>query len=107
MEGFDDEEEIEFHQMEIESNIARLEMINRLAEIAKDNVAMASYAIMHLEDSMESEEAGIQILKEMIASDQVSHPVRNLLKMKLAELYSWSDQESAAIDTFKSMLMSK
>ncbi len=105
--GHDEMVEFEFHQMEIESNIGRLEMINRLAEIAKDDVSMASYAIMHLEESTQSEEAGIQMLKELIASDDVSHPVKNLLKMKLAELYSWSDQEDAAIDMFKSMMMSK
>ncbi len=100
-------EDVELHQMEIEANIAHLEMVNRLAEIASNEVAMASYAIMHLEETVDSEEAGIALLKEMIASDQVSPPVKNLLKMKLAELYSWSDQEEAAIDTFKSMLMSR
>jgi len=106
METFEEDElgELELHQMEIETNIARLEMITRLAEIAKDDVAMASYAIMHMEESMESEEAGILMLKKLIASDEVSHPVKNLLKMKLAELYSWSNQEDAAIDMFKSMM---
>lgn len=47
-----------------------------------------------------SEEEWLQILQELIASDQVSDPVRNRLKMKLPEIYSWSDRESAAIDTF-------
>ena len=108
----DEEEEFEFEEMElermeIESNIGRLETINRLAEIAKDDTAMASYAIMHLEEYVEDEDEAIDMLEELIESDKVAKPVKNLLKMKLAEVYSWQDRNESALKIFKSMLMSK
>lgn len=110
--GFDDEEEfegddMEMERMEIESNIGRLETINRLAEIAEDDTKMASYAIMHLEEFVDGEEMATEVLKEMIESDSVSRPVKNLLKMKLAEMYSWQDRHDDALEIFKSMIQSR
>lgn len=99
-------EEQEFERMVLESNIAHLEVINRMAEIAQDDLATASYAIMQMEELFEDEQEAIGFLKEMLDSDRVSRPVKNLLKMKLAEIYSWSDQRDAALSVFKSMLMS-
>lgn len=101
------DEEFEMDRMEIESNIGRLETISRLAEIAQDDTKMASYAIMHLSEFMEDEEEAIQLLKDLIDSEKVSRTAKNLLKMKLAEVYSMDDRREEALEVFKSMLMSR
>lgn len=118
-EDFEDEEkdrerkerEMHFAQMEIEHKLGRLELTNRLGEIAKNDIATASYAIMQLEETMEEnfedEEQAFEFLKEMIGSDSVSKPVKNLLRMKLAEAYRWFDQPKKAMEVYKTLLQNK
>ena len=102
---FEDEmHHLEMEQIELESNLGQIEVIKRVAEIAKDDVATAGYALMMLEELMEDEEEGIGMLKEMIASSEVSKPVKNLLRMKLVEVYSSSDQSDEAIKVLKSLI---
>ena len=102
---FEDEmHHLEMEQIELESNLGQIEVIKRVAEIAKDDVATAGYALMMLEELMEDEEEGIGMLKEMIASSDVSKPVKNLLRMKLVEVYSSSDQSDEAIKVLKSLI---
>ena len=102
---FEDEmHHLEMEQIELESNLGQIEVIKRVAEIAKDDVATAGYALMMLEELMEDEEEGIGMLKEMIASSEVSKPVKNLLRMKLVEVYSSSDQSAEAIGVLKSLI---
>ena len=108
-EWYDGESEydhLEFRRMEVEANVGRVELMKRLAEIAKDDVTMASYAIMNMEELIGSEdEKAIATIKELIASSNVAKPVKNLLKMKLAEMYSYSDQEDKAMEVLKSMII--
>ena len=102
---FEDEmHHLEMEQIELESNLGQIEVIKRVAEIAKDDVATAGYALMMLEELMEDEAEGIGMLKEMIASSDVSKPVKNLLRMKLVEVYSSSDQSDEAIKVLKSLI---
>ena len=96
--------EVEFERMHVEANIGRIEMVNRLAEIAKDKTAMASYAIMQMEEVVEEEQL-VQTLQELIESDQVAPAIKNLLRMKLAEAYNWQDQPDEALKQFKLMIM--
>ena len=104
-EEFGEFEELEFQRMELELGLVHIEKIKRLAEIAESDVGTASYAIIQLEESLEDEEDAEQLLKEMIASPKCSKPVKNLLKMKLAELYSWSDRPELAREVYKSMIL--
>lgn len=106
-----EEREMHFAQMEVEQNLGRLELANLLGEIAKDDVATASYAIMQIEETMEEnfedEEQAFEFLQEMIGSDSVSKPVKNLLRMKLAEAYRWFDQPEKAMEVYKTLLQNK
>ena len=99
--------EVEMARNELEHNIGRLEVVTRLAEIAKDDTAMASYALMHFEEFAGEDERAIEVLEELIESDSVSQPVKNLLKMKLAEVYMWHDREEDSLNVFKSLILKK
>ena len=79
----DDEDDHEHHEEimhEFEGNMARLEIITRLAEVAGNKTATASYALMQLEQFVEDEGEAIDVLNELIESGEVSPAVKNLLK---------------------------
>ncbi len=92
---------------QIELSLGRLEVVNRLSEIAADEVQTAAYAIMHLQEFVEDEEEVIEMLEEVIASDGVDLRVRDLAKMKLVEVYAYADQFEMSKKTLKSMILNK
>lgn len=106
-----EEREMHIAQMEIENKLGRLELANRLGEVAKDDIATASYAIMQMEEIMEEifddEEQAVEFLQKMIRSDSVSKPVKNLLRMKLADAYKWLDQPEKSLEVYESLLQNK
>ena len=96
-------EEERYHELrEFETNMARLEIIGRLAEVAENPTMTASYALMQLERFAEDDEEAADVLSELIESDRVSPPVRNLLKMKLVEVLA--DERDEAIEVLMSMV---
>ena len=99
------EEEGHHELREFEVNMARLEIIGRLAEVAENPTMTASYALMQLEQFIEDEDEAIDFLTELIESDRVSPPVRNLLKMKLVEVLGWADEREEAIEVLISMVV--
>lgn len=101
----DELEEMEMERLHVEMNIARLELIERLGSIADNQIAAASYAIMQLEEVNDDEQRTIELLEEMIEETR-SPGVQNLLRMKLAEVYTWSDQQEKSIETLKKIILS-
>lgn len=99
------EEEGHHELREFEVNMARLEIIGRLAEVAENPTMTAGYALMQLEQFVEDEEEAVDVLIELIESDRVSPPVRNLLKMKLVEVLGWADEREEAIEVLMSMVV--
>ena len=93
---------LELERANIEYNIGRLEVISRLTEIAGDESAVAAYAIMHIGDLMESAEA-MEVLESVCESGR-NPTIRNLAKMKLAEIYAQEDRRDDLNRLFRSML---
>ncbi len=108
----DDEEwemeiaEAEMERASVESNIGRLELITRLTEIAGDDAKMAGYAIMHVGEYLEPAEA-VKLLEQVIKSQESSKSVRNLAKLKLAEVYAEEGRDSDVKKLLKSILKVK
>ena len=102
----DDEHGEHEHIMhEFEGNMARLEIISRLAEVAENKTKTASYALMQLEQFVEDEGQAIDVLNELIDSGKVSPAVKNLLKMKLVEILEWDDRREEAVEVLMSMIV--
>ena len=97
--------EHEHIMLEFEENMARLEIINRLAEVAENKTKTAGYALMQLEQFVDDEGEAIDILNELIDSDKVSPAVKNLLKMKLVEILEWDDRHEEAVEVLMSMIV--
>ena len=98
--------ELKMERAGVETNIGRLEVIARLADIAKDELATASYAIMHIGEFMEPDEA-IEMLEALNQASDVSRDIKNLVRMKLAEVYAWQGHTSDAKAILESMIRSK
>lgn len=94
--------EMEMERVHIETNIGRLDMVSRLTEIASNDESMAGYAIMHVGEFLNVEES-LELL-EKVKSDSDSKSVRNLAKMKLAELYAELDEEEKVKEILYSIL---
>ncbi len=112
--------EHEHIMLEFEENMARLEIISRLAEVAENKTKTAGYALMQLEQFVDDEGATgrelkdkldrpkaevIDKLNELIDSDKVSPAVKNLLKMKLVEILEWDDRREEAVEVLMSMIV--
>ena len=105
---FDERIEVEYRELEferagVESNIGRLELITRLSDIASNDAAMAAYAIMHISEFLEPEDA-VELLESIQGDENVSEAKRNLVKMKLAEIYDELGQIEKVKEVLKSML---
>ena len=79
------------------------ELIHRMKEIAANQDLMASFAIMHVTEFMEPEEV-VAVLEDLRDDAEVPGTIRNLVKMKLDEVYSWSDESEKALDVLKSIV---
>ena len=101
----DEHGEHEHIMLEFEENMARLEIISRLAEVAENETKTAGYALMQLEQFVDDEGEAIDILNELIDSDKVSPAVKNLLKMKLVEILEWDDRREEAVEVLMSMIV--
>ena len=101
----DEHGEHEHIMLEFEENMARLEIISRLAEVAENKTKTAGYALMQLEQFVDDEGEAIDILNELIDSDKVSPAVKNLLKMKLVEILEWDDRREEAVEVLMSMIV--
>ncbi len=93
---------LELEKLSIENNLVRLEFMNRMTEIAKDDEATAAYAIMHLGEFMEEDEV-IDTLEKLHDSG-VSGSTRNLIRMKLAEAYMEADRHEKSMEILKLMI---
>ncbi|MCH2180091.1 MAG: hypothetical protein MK106_14935 [Mariniblastus sp.] len=97
--------EHEFEMRELEGSLGRLEMAQRLADVADHKTATASYAIMQMHEVFDDEEETIEFLNVMVRSDKVSAGVNNLLKMKLVEVLVGAERHEEARETLKSMIV--
>ena len=117
---FIEEEEIEFHEEEIhelemhhrhlevevselEFSLGRLKVVNELVSIADNPTGAASFAIMHITEFMEPEEA-IAFL-EGIAKEAANPSVRRLTAIKLAELYAHTEQPEQAAQQLRQLIL--
>ena len=101
----DEHGEHEHIMLEFEENMARLEIISRLAEVAENKTKTAGYALMQLEQFVDDAGEAIDILNELIDSDKVSPAVKNLLKMKLVEILEWDDRHEERLEVLMSMIV--
>ena len=101
----DDEDEghRENEHGEIEATLGQLEVIRQLAEIAENDTATAAYALMQMEEVIDDEEEAIEVLNHLLDSN-TTKSVKNLIKMKLAEIYLWSDQREEATELLMSLI---
>lgn len=110
-ENFEEEEHDEWfheHQMEMEMRHMELETVRAIAEIADNEVASAAFALMHLEEVLEEEDApgAIEFLTK--AAGETDNPgVRRLLRIKLAELNMHVDNIDGAKEQFKALILNK
>ncbi|MGY8747199.1 MAG: hypothetical protein ACKVHR_03940 [Pirellulales bacterium] len=88
---------------EIEATLGQLEVIRQLAEIAENDTATAAYAMMQMEEVIDDEEEAIEVLNHLLDSN-TTKSVKNLIKMKLAEIYLWSDQREEATELLMSLI---
>ena len=110
----DEERELERHhrhleieRAELETGMGRLEMVERVAELAENKVAAAAFALMHVEEFFgEDEEGGIKFLQSMLkeADDQA---VRRIIRVKLAEIYAGADQRKKAEQQIRALILGK
>ncbi len=97
----DDDRENE--HSEIESTLGRLEVIRQLAEIAENDTATAAYALMQMEEVFEEEDQAIEVLSHLLKSNPAK-PIKNLIRMKLAEVLLWSDQTEEATEVLVDLI---
>ena len=97
--------EHEFEMRELEGSLGRLEIVHRLAEVADNKTATASYAIMQMHEVFDDEEEAVEFLNVMVRSDKVSLAVKNLLKMKLVEVLGGMERQDEAREILKSMIL--
>ncbi|MDA7902415.1 hypothetical protein N9B31_02035 [Mariniblastus sp.] len=105
-EEHDDEEhddDRENEHSEIESTLGRLEVIRQLAEIAENDTATAAYALMQMEEVFEEEDQAIEVLSHLLKSNPAK-PIKNLIRMKLAEVLLWSDQTEEATEVLVDLI---
>ena len=88
---------------EIETTLGRLEVIRQLAEIAENETATAAYALMQMEEIVDDEEEAIEVLNHLLDTDPAK-PIKNLIRMKLAELHIWSDQTEEATEVLAELI---
>jgi hypothetical protein len=99
----EDEGHRENEHGEIEATLGQLEVIRQLAEIAENDTATAAYALMQMEEVIDDEEEAIEVLNHLLDSN-TTKSVKNLIKMKLAEIYLWSDQREEATELLMSLI---
>lgn len=97
-----EEHEGEEHE-EIESTLGRLEVIRQLAAIAENDTATAAYALMRMEEIMEEENEAIEVLNHLLDSNPAK-PIKNLIRMKLAEIHLWSGQNEEATEVLVDLI---
>ncbi len=96
-------EDRENERGEIETTLGRLEVIRQLAEIAENETATAAYALMQMEEIVDDEEEAIEVLNHLLDTDPAK-PIKNLIRMKLAELHIWSDQTEEATEVLAELI---
>ena len=102
-----DEDEHEFEreheQSEIEGTLGQLEVIRQLADIAENDTATAAYALMQMEELLGEEDEAIEALNLLLKSNPAK-PIKNLIRMKLAEIHLWSDQTEEATEVLMDLI---
>ena len=101
-----EEEEHEFdreHDGEIEGTLGQLEVIRQLADIAENDTATAAYALMQMEELLGEEDEAIEALNLLLKSNPAK-PIKNLIRMKLAEIHLWSDQTEEATEVLMDLI---
>ncbi len=102
-----DEDEHEFEreheQSEIEGTLGQLEVIRQLADIAENDTATADYALMQMEELLGEEDEAIEALNLLLKSNPAK-PIKNLIRMKLAEIHLWSDQTEEATEVLMDLI---
>ena len=102
-----EEEEQEFDREhehgEIEGTLGQLEVIRQLADIAENDTATAAYALMQMEELLGEEDEAIEALNLLLKSNPAK-PIKNLIRMKLAEIHLWSDQTEEATEVLMDLI---
>ena len=102
-----EEEEHEFDREhehgEIEGTLGQLEVIRQLADIAENDTATAAYALMQMEELLGEEDEAIEALNLLLKSNPAK-PIKNLIRMKLAEIHLWSDQTEEATEVLMDLI---
>jgi hypothetical protein len=103
-------EELELHRRhldvemgELETQFGRLELVGRLAEIAHEEIRAAAFAIAHVQEFMDEEEA-IEFLNEALA-DTKNAGVRRMIRIKLAELHAHAEQRDEALEHVRALIV--
>lgn len=92
---------MELAQLEIQER--RLQTVSQVIEVAKDKVRTAAFALMHIMDFFEPEEA-INFLAEAL-EDTSNASVRRFVHMKLTKLYADTDQPEEAMEQLSHLIM--
>ena len=110
-ENFDEEEFDEWfdeHQMEMEMRHMELDTVRAIADIADNEVASAAFALMHLEEVLEEEDAPAAIEFLTKAVSETDNPgIRRLLRIKLAELHMHLDNVDDAKEQLNGLILNK
>lgn len=94
---------LEIEVGELEFSLGRLKVVNELVAIADNPTSAASFAIMHITEFMEPEDA-IGFLAGI--AEEASNPsVRRLTAIKLAELYAHAEQPEQAAQQLRKLIL--
>ena len=104
----------EMHHLNMEMEMAesqaafnRLEMVGRVAEIAKDEVTSAAFAIIHIQEFFEENPEGAIGFLEDTLKQTDNAPVKRLIHIKLAELYSATEKPDKAQEQLRILITGK
>ncbi len=93
---------LELERAELEASFGRLEMVGRTAQIAENEVTAAAYAVMHVTDLAEPDQA-VELLSNALQKTD-NQATQRVIRIKLAEIYAHTERPDEALGQFKSLI---
>ena len=97
--------EMEMERMEAESEMMEMEMMQRIFEVTEDASRTSFFAIMHVDDAMEEEQA-VELLQECMKETK-SDKAKRAMRIKLVEIYAEMDNQDAVREHMKALILGK
>lgn len=97
--------ELELERAELEASFGRLEMVSRITQIAANELAAASYAVLHVEQAMELPEA-VDFLNHML-KESTDPAVKRVIRIRLMELNSHLDRRDDVREQMQHLILGR